>query len=186
MYGLSVSGCSGGGHEAFMLALVRFLQPRVYVELGVASGACFGPIYDEQFGAGRVALGCDWSLAAMRHPAVRLAIRSVDYVRECLVDGVVELAFVDADHRPEAVLADVMALRPKMATNGIIALHDTYPPGPAFEADERCSTAWRAVDELKRGGMGGYEVLTLATEWGLTLIRFHPGRHLAWQAEGVR
>lgn len=182
MYRKQQSERSGGSHADLILALVRFLQPRTYVELGVAQGETFEPVHREQISKGRFAVGCDLSIQARPIIGVDYGVKSLDFVRPML-DRSVDLAFIDADHRHDSVIADVMELSPKMAPNGIVLLHDTYPPNETYLADGYCSDSWRAAQTLHNQHGSYYESVTLAAEWGLTIIRFHGGRQLGWKPD---
>lgn len=87
--------------------------------------------------------------------------------------------FVDADHRKEFVLRDALnSLKILRATDGILTLHDTYPPSEEM-VHGGCWNAWESAVELRKYPQ--YEVLTLPVVcMGITLIRHVPNKHCHW------
>ncbi|HEY6073098.1 MAG TPA: class I SAM-dependent methyltransferase [Anaerolineales bacterium] len=118
---------------ALLGALVRAIQPKIVVEVGVMYGQT--TVYLAQFlPPDGVIYGLDlrpeWSsplLAAWGHieSAKRITIiggDSNDTIRT-LPDGI-EFAFVDGDHSYDSVRNDVDLLWPKMVGGAVMAIHD--------------------------------------------------------------
>lgn len=61
----------------------------------------------------------------------------VQFIRDAYTP--IDMVFIDADHRYEAVKADILAYRPLLEHNGLLCGHD-------YHAD--CPGVMRAVDEL--------------------------------------
>lgn len=82
--------------------------------------------------------------------------------------GGVQLAYLDADHRPMGVTQDFWAVEPVIPTGGLVVLHDTFPgvcgdEGPRF-----------LLDHINNVGVGAYQVLDLylsPVNYGLGLLR---------------
>jgi len=68
--------------------------------------------------------------------------------------GSVGLAFLDGDHRKEAVEKEWAILLPKLLPGAIVALHDTQTrPGPRWLATELLREGWRGLDLGVRPGL---------------------------------
>jgi predicted O-methyltransferase YrrM len=88
--------------------------------------------------------------------------------QEMLEAGGVQLAYLDADHRPRAVCQDLWALEPVLPTGGLVVVHDTFPgvcgdDGPRFLLD--------AVNEV---AVGSYQVADLflsPINYGMGILR---------------
>lgn len=83
-------------------------------------------------------------------------------------DGQWELIFIDGDHSEEQVLKDVGNALDHLAEDGLIVLHDTFPPSEEYATDEYCGTAYRAVISLRQ--RDDIEVYTFRMTYGLTLV----------------
>lgn len=73
--------------------------------------------------------------------------------------GPIAYAFIDGDHCYEQAARDFWNTWAILAEEGVIALHDTYPPDETWTAENKCGDVYRLRQELeKRDDM---EVLTL-------------------------
>jgi len=190
LYGLepvSAATVESHAHSDLVLALARFLKPELYVEIGIEQGGTFKLLHEEQTKNGRKALGCDvmqpenpfWQ--SERLPDAQYGMFSTQFIW-LLRDASVGLAFIDANHLVEEVRADLRAMSAKMAVNGILLLHDTYPPDMACEHGNFCGDGWKLIPQLLHDSwfVSEFELVTLPAQYGLTIMRKHRGRHLAW------
>ena len=86
--------------------------------------------------------------------------------------GLIELAFVDADHRHAASTSDCESLLLHIANDGLLLLHDTYPESAEWLGDNRCSDSYRTANLIfNKATEYGIESVTLPTPPGLTIVR---------------
>jgi hypothetical protein len=86
---------------------------------------------------------------------------------------VIAYAFIDGDHCYEQVKKDFWNTWPLLNDEGVIALHDTYPPDAEWTDENRCGDVYRLRQELeKRDDM---DVFTLGRGCvigvGFTIVR---------------
>jgi predicted O-methyltransferase YrrM len=82
--------------------------------------------------------------------------------------GGVQFAFLDGDHSPEGVLADLRAVEPVLQIGGFVVLHDTFPDVCSWDGPR-----W-LVDNLASVSSATYQVCDLylaQCNYGLTLLR---------------
>jgi len=59
------------------------------------------------------------------------------------------LAFIDGDHVYEQVKKDFMHTFNYVVHDGVIFLHDTYPPDDSWKVPQRCGTVYKLREELE-------------------------------------
>ncbi|MEB3277150.1 MAG: class I SAM-dependent methyltransferase, partial [Cyanobacteriota bacterium] len=123
--------------------LHRWLQPGLYLEIGVDQGvslACaIGP-----------AIGVDprpeLKLTAELPPTARIVASSSDAFfaqqAEALLQPAPELAFIDGMHLFEFALRDLIHTEARMAPGGLIVIDDIYPCHPVQAHRRRRSGSW--------------------------------------------
>ncbi len=82
--------------------------------------------------------------------------------------GGVQFAFLDGDHSPEGVLADLRAVEPVLQIGGFVVLHDTFPEVCSWDGPR-----W-LVDNLASVSSATYQVCDLylaQCNYGLALLR---------------
>lgn len=62
----------------------------------------------------------------------------------------IAFAFIDGDHRYEQAARDFWNLWPLLVPEGVIALHDTYPPSEEWTDENRCGDVYRLRQELEK------------------------------------
>jgi hypothetical protein len=93
-------------------------------------------------------------------------------------DGGYDVIFVDTWHEPKHTLDVIERCLPKLSADGALIVHDSNPPSewhqrPAEEFEPGSDwngQVWRAVVEF-RIRHPRYEVFTVDTDWGCTVIR---------------
>ena len=78
--------------------------------------------------------------------------------------------FIDADHSSRQVMIDFGNATRCLNPDGIIFLHDTYPPNVEFTVPNRCSDSFKVYLELSANHQL-FEVVNLPTFCGLTIVR---------------
>lgn len=82
--------------------------------------------------------------------------------------GGVQLAYLDADHRPLGVSQDLWAVEPLLPTGGLVVLHDTFPnvcgdAGPRFVLDH--------VNQIATGLYQSVDLYLAPINYGLGVLR---------------
>jgi len=156
----------------------RTLEPANYIEIGVHKGISL-----EQAGKTTPAIGIDPapSIGHKLSPAATIyEVTSDDFfaehdVRE-LLDGPVELAFIDGLHQFEQVLRDFVNLERYSTPETVIILHDCLPLDEVTAARERttdfyCGDVWKATLALRRHRSDLEMVVIPTAPSGLCLVR---------------
>lgn len=156
------------------------LVPRIYLEIGVEKGESLA----KALPATRV-IGVDPApvgepLRRCRGPGRMYRQTSADFFKHVPVDsglepGGYDLAFIDGDHRFEAVLEDFIAAEKFSAPGAVLLLHDTLPLNSATAAREHrtgfyTADGWKIVPCL-RSLRPDLQIVTLPTApTGLTVV----------------
>ncbi len=86
-----------------------------------------------------------------------------------------DMVFIDACHDSNQVLKDFWSVLPFVSEQGIIIIHDTYPPSSKFLSKRFCFDSWKVPIELKRYIKKNedciFEFCTLPIPPGYTIIR---------------
>jgi hypothetical protein len=147
-------------HYALLEHIHQRLQPRSYFEIGVDAGLSL-----RFAGPDTRVVGVDPVLredVIAAHPAAHLVEATSDdffasHDLTALMDGPVDLAFIDGMHRFENVLRDLANLQPHVHDHTLVLIHDCLPTDEACAARERTTVAW-AGDVWKAA-------CALAAEW---------------------
>jgi hypothetical protein len=164
------------------MPLIKFLvdmyQPDTYVEVGIQKGHCFKQIAPLV----KTAIGIDIKLLFDIPGSILIEKPSLEVARNWN-HGLIDLLFIDGDHKFESVLADIDAFLPYVRPQtGLILLHDTYPGTKELAVDGYCSDAWRAARDIHCNNKYSFiEIITLPGPYaGLSILR-KAGKHLHWR-----
>lgn len=119
------------------------LKPRRYLEIGVHRGHSLGLL-----GPGTHAVGVDPEPMVDDAPdnAVIVPATSDEFFADpdlpALLEGPVDLAFVDGLHLFEQALRDVANVERHSSPEGVILIHDCLPIDAATSAREQTTTVW--------------------------------------------
>ncbi|MFD2265048.1 class I SAM-dependent methyltransferase [Lacibacterium aquatile] len=176
--GLALTLRPGPAYQDWLARLHEILAPALYMEIGIEKGLslrlaraptkAIGIDPHPQVG------GVDWVTETRIH-AVTSALFFASPDRTVDISAPVELAFIDGDHRFEAVLHDLAELEPFMAPDGVIAIHDTWPldeltSGRVHATGFYSGDGWKIVPCLK-AVRPDLRIMTIpAAPTGLTLI----------------
>lgn len=97
---------------------------------------------------------------------------SDDFFKDIPLNNVA-FAFIDGDHRYAQVKKDFENLVPHMVPNGIICMHDTYPPVEHNLTDNYCSNSYLMRQELQKDPRFDCFtwVHTGSCKYGVTMVR---------------
>ncbi len=133
-------------YYALLAGLHEHLQPRGYLEIGVADGHSLGLA-----GPDTVAVGVDpqpGPEVAERAPGRTVIATTSDQffattsVEDALEGRPLDLAFVDGLHLFEAALRDVANLERWAHPGTVVLIHDCHPPDERCASRERTTVAW--------------------------------------------
>lgn len=156
------------------------LSPGLYVEIGVERGNSFA-----QVRPGTQVVGIDPAPQAQPQarcagPVQLFSQTSAEFFtampENCyLQNRGFDLAFIDGDHRFEAVLADFMALEKWAAPEAVVLIHDTIPLTSATSTSQRktgfySGDAWKIVPCLRSLRPDLHLVTLPAAPTGLTVV----------------
>lgn len=157
--------------------LVSLYQPDTYVEVGIQKGHCFKQIAPTV----KKAIGIDIKLLFDMPGSILMEKSSLDAAKNW-EHGIIDLLFIDGDHKFESVLADVDAFLPYVRPyTGLILLHDTYPGTKELAVDGYCFDAWKAACKIHNNiKYSDVEIVTLPGPYaGLSILRKAP-KHSHW------
>jgi len=88
----------------------------------------------------------------------------------------IAIAFIDGDHSYDQVKKDFWNLVPLMVEDGIIFLHDTYPPDESYIHENKCGTVYKLrqdIEEIKKFDCFTF-TKTVGIGVGVTMVRIKP------------
>jgi len=97
-----------------------------------------------------------------------------------------DLVFIDANHSRENSMRDFKNSFKHLNGNGIILLHDTYPPDESQITDgiNGCGTAYQTALEIKQEWGEVCEITTLPFWFGISIVRkISNNVQLYWKGE---
>ncbi len=167
-----------------------------YLELGIAKGACFNKVAPHFKRACAVDMNYESYekvCKIMRKKGNSFYTGTTDdfFEKSPEAKKKYNMIFIDANHDFEYVKRDFFKSFEVLADNGLILLHDTYPPNEKYV--KHCKDAWHVkylIDEFI--GDENYnnicsnehdgdkiETVTLPFFYGITIVRKYK-RHLHW------
>jgi len=155
-----------------------------YLELGIALGACFNKVAPLAKKAFAVDTNPDSKERVSNTPS-EFFLGTTDDFFLCLGPTIYQherfdLIFIDANHQKEFVKNDFLNSYERLASNGLIIIHDTYPPNKEHTKPELCGDGWKFVHNEIRGR---YELVILPFYFGLTIVRRPDVDHFLWTKE---
>ena len=95
----------------------------------------------------------------------------------------VDLIFIDALHTHEQSYKDFCNFKEFIRDDGIILLHDTYPPSKRFTSKDNCNDVWKTPVLIKENHKNECEMCTIPGSFGITIIRMNRGKQMKWMGE---
>lgn len=93
-------------------------------------------------------------------------------------NGKFDCIFLDGSHQLDQVFRDINNAQNHLTEDGIIIVHDTFPPDKEHTSPNLCGNAYRAIEELEAdisiGNITGLQIFTFPVRFGLTLISPRP------------
>lgn len=89
-------------------------------------------------------------------------------------NGKFDCIFLDGSHEYYQVSRDIHHSLNILTDDGIIVVHDTYPPDEEHTSPKLCGTAWKAVRDSS--ALDTIQIFTFPVRFGLTLISPRPVR----------
>lgn len=157
-------------HNNVVAGIAKWMNPHTYVEIGANHGGTFN----------KVAPLVKRAVAVERKEKLHKDIVSADNVEKYAMSSdefakkwkdEINLLFIDADHSHSQSLKDFLHFSQFVPEDGLILMHDTYPPNQMWIENNRCcgvyKTAWFIRNELR----DSFEIVTLPFECGISIIR---------------
>jgi len=177
---------SGRAHISIIREIAAGLQKagflNRYLELGIRQGNCFNaiaPLANEAY-----AVDIKNSFKQIRHNKNLIwnNIRTDEFLKNHDVDKKFDLVFIDADHSHEGSLNDFKLVFPLVNENGIILLHDTYPPSDEFAKPGFCSDCYKTAEYIINNYNQQCEIVTLPFYYGISVVRkIELGKQMLWR-----
>src|SRR5678816_1292351 len=141
----------------------------VYLEIGCASGELCAGLKTQKAVGIDILFHEDWITYMQRHSHVKLVqVSSDEYFELVSATPTFGLIFIDGDHSEEQVRRDVDNSLARLLPDGLICMHDTFPPNIDYTHEKWCGTAYKVAIELRK--RRDLEVYTFPVTYGLTLV----------------
>jgi hypothetical protein len=150
-----------------------------YLELGIQKGNCFNKIAPLAKEAYAVDILDNYNLVKENKNLVWFHGKSIDFLNQHDKNKKFDLVFIDADHSHIGSLTDFRTVLPMVSENGLILLHDTYPPSEAFTSPKYCNDTYKTAEYIRKN-YKDLESVTLPFFYGLTIVR-NLNRQLSWK-----
>lgn len=176
---------SGRGHISIIKEIASGLNKagflNRYLELGVRQGNCFNVIAPLSVEAYAVDTRNYYKHIKHNTNLVWKNMRTDEFLKNHDQDRKFDLVFIDAEHSHKYSLNDFNLVFPLVNDNGIILLHDTYPPNEEFIKPEFCSDSYKTAEYIRNNFSKECEIVTLPFYYGITVVRkINLGKHLLW------
>jgi hypothetical protein len=141
-----------------------------YLEIGIARGECFNRVAPMVNGQ---AVAVDINPKCKNYIRQKRGVNFYNMSSDEFFSGSYSkgmyfgLIFIDGNHDYNQLLKDYGKSMMYLAPNGIICIHDTYPPNKEYLL--HCKDSYKITDMLKHGD--GIEQLTLPFYYGITIVR---------------
>ena len=153
----------------------------LYLEIGISCGTCFNavaPLAKEAY-AVDINKECYDNIKDNKN-LIWFNGSSSDFLRKHDPSKRFDLVFIDGDHKHTSSLSDFQMVLPLVNDNGIILLHDTYPPSEEFTTSSYCSDTYKTAEYIKKNYSSHVETVTLPFYFGVSIVR-KTYKQLAWK-----
>jgi len=150
-----------------------------YLEIGIKKGNCFNqiaPLCKEAYAVD--ILDCN-KLINHNKNLIWFHGKSQDFLHKHNPKKKFDLVFIDGSHNHEDSLNDFKLVFNLMRENGIILLHDTYPPSERFTEKSFCFDTYKTAEYIRKN-YPNYEFATLPFYYGISIFR-KLERQLLWK-----
>ena len=162
-------------HLDFLRVLLRTLEPKLSVEVGVSKGEATNIFC--QFS--EKVIGIDRDPNSEKHISHLKNVQfmnldswaALDLLRE-EHSGKIDFCFIDGNHAADIVFGDFERAYDLMSEKGLILLHDTYPKSLEYTSskNEWCGSAY-LVPEMIRQSYPDLELITIPSHPGITIVQ---------------
>jgi len=129
-----------------------------YLELGISKAKCFNPV--SKFFKNSIAVDINDCSRYIDNKSTTVYIGTTDYFFDENRDTF-NMIFIDAEHSWNQVKSDFVNSMKILKQNGVIILHDTFPPNK--ESFIHCKDGYKIMKEFN------YCTITLPFYYGLTI-----------------
>jgi len=156
--------------RGIIVEIAKNINPKVYLELGAASG---GTITQVSKFCGR-AIGVDIREPKIKGSYAFYKMTTDEFFKRVKKNKVMmipppDLIFIDADHHCEQARKDFYNSLLYLSPRGIIILHDTFPEKKENTVPSLCGTVWKLAAEIR--DKKEFEIFTFPYFPGLSLIK---------------
>ena len=157
-------------HILFVASLAKILSPAIYVEIGIYEASTLNAVAKHC----KKVIGIDINPAAGRFIKAKNAEflngTVANLIELCeLKEMKIDFAFIDADHRSEAAMADFHGIQPFLSKNALVLFHDTWPKTAEYASNDRCSDSYRVPTLLGEATNKEWTSITIPVFPGLTI-----------------
>lgn len=166
--------------KAVAIGLKKAGNLKRYLELGIRKGTCFNivaPIAEEAYG---IDIDDCYKHIKNNKNLVWHHGATTEFLTNHNKNKPFDLVFIDADHRHESSLKDFELVFPHVNDNGLILLHDAYPPDKTFLSFKYCGDTYKTADYIRRNYNKICEIVTLPFYYGVAIVR-KLDRQLLWK-----
>jgi len=152
-----------------------------YLELGVRQGNCFNAVAPLAKEAYAVDIKNCYKKIKNNKNLVWTCGRTDRFLKTHDPKRKFDLVFIDAEHSHEGSLNDFKLVFPLVNENGIILLHDTYPPVKELVHPKYCSDSYKTAEYIRNFYSEDCEIVTLPFHYGISVVRkISLGKQLLW------
>lgn len=150
-----------------------------YLELGIARGECFNSVAPFCKEAYAVDIDDRYNFIKYNKNLFWFHGKTTDFLINHENYKPFDLVFIDANHSHKASLEDFKLVLPLVNDNGLILLHDTYPPNNDYLSPNLCNDTYKTAEYIKKNFLE-YEIVTLPFYYGISIVR-KLDRQLLWK-----
>lgn len=155
-------------YKTFLEWYVDQVKAKSYLEIGCADGGLVYRLLAKCSSLDR-AVGVDISNASRNNSpkASFFSLSSNEYFS--IHTDTFDVILIDGDHSAAQAYRDALSSLDCLSSDGLMLMHDTYPPDADHTQAYACGDAWRVPDNLIHNR--SLEVFTFPVTFGLTLVR---------------
>jgi hypothetical protein len=163
----------------FILNICKLTATNVYVELGTRRFTninIIAPYIDTVVG---VDMLNKWYNQKLAHKTIKFYHMSTDEFLPICKEKYpkIDVLFIDADHSHKQSYIDFCNYKDLVKDQGIILLHDTFPPAKKYFSTGYCNDVWKTAKKIKEEHSDECEICTIPGGFGIGVIRMHRGKY---------
>ena len=166
---------SGRDHIIIVKEVARGLHKagflKRYLELGIRQGNCFNEVAPLSTEAYAVDIKNSYKHIKRNKNLVWKHMKTEEFLKNHDAKRKFDLVFIDADHTHEGSLNDFKLVFPLVNDNGIILLHDSYPPSEEFAQPGYCWDSYKTAVYIRNNFNKECEIATLPFYYGISVVR---------------